>query len=133
MSAPLRTLPIVARLVLAAVLLCGMTFGQTGFSQRSVHSCHRVAAASDCQPCCAAMPCCLASHRSGNTPALPEPLGNDSGHSSGHGLAAVTLTLIPTFDFLPPPSSMGATVFRRTLPLALVAAPRGAVSCIWLI
>jgi hypothetical protein len=141
MSAPLRNLPILARIILLAGLFCGVALGQAGYSQSPLDSCvvsgspgnHAWTAPADRHPCCAAMPCCLVSRHSANSPVLPEPLSNNGGHSLAHAQAAVTLILLGTFDFLAPPKRLGVVAGRRVAPLALGSAPRGAVSCIWLI
>ena len=142
MTTTLRTLPMAAKLVLIVGLLCGVVFTQVGNAQPAALSC-TVASASqvptvaapavDCQDCCAAMPCCLLSKKAPDAPVHPEPLSNGRSSQLDHAPVAVTLTPVPTFDFLAPPQLPKVLAGSRVAAPRRECAPRGAVSCIWLI
>lgn len=142
MTTTLRTLPLMAKLVLVVGLLCGVIFAQVGIAQPAAVACavaapsqmQTVAApAVNCLDCCAAMPCCLLSKKAADTPVHPEPLSTERNFQSDHAPVAVTFTLIPTFDFLAPLQSPRILAKNRVAQPKRECAPRGAVSCIWLI
>lgn len=141
MITTLRTLPIVARFVFVVGLLCSVIFAQVadahlpalactvaGFSQEQT-----VALAVDCHDCCAAMPCCLLSKKASEVPAKPEPMSSERNSQLDHAPVAVTLTPIPTFDFLTSLPASRILARERQVQSARGNAPRVAVSCIWLI
>ena len=142
MSATLRTLPTVAKIVLAVGLLCGIVFAQMGYARPVALVCavagpsqpQAVAApAVNCQDCCAAMLCCLLSKKASDAPVHPEPLSNDRSSQLDHAPVAVTLTPVPSFNFLAPPQLPKVIARSRVAAPRRECAPRGAVSCIWLI
>lgn len=140
MSANLRTLPFMAKVVLVVGLLSGVIFAQSGFGAPLDNPCARPSAVADqrpaamsCQHCCAAKPCCLVSRSHSDPTPRPEPLSTERNHSLDHASLAVTLTTIPTFAFLAPPPRSRASARDLSARATREQAPRGAVSCIWLI
>jgi hypothetical protein len=142
MSASLKFLPLLAKIVLIAGLFCGVISSQLGFTQSAEDACVMAdksaadAAAAPmvgCGQCCAAMPCCLTSKPDSDTPLHPQPLSNERSRQVDHSPVAMTLALIPTFDFLAAPPKAGTTSGNKVLAPTLGRAPRGGVSCIWLI
>lgn len=124
-------------------LLCVLIFTRAGFSQLPGEPCgieastlseeHASTPAVDCHQCCAAMPCCLTSKPASDAPPRPEPLSNERGHQLDHAPVAVTLTLVPTFDFFASQRNSRLFAGSKAASPTRERAPRGAVSCIWLI
>lgn len=142
MTTTLRTLPMVAKLVLVVGLLGGVVFAQVANARPAALACtvagssqaRTVAAAAvNCQDCCAAMPCCLLSKTAPGVPAHPEPLSDERNSQLDHAPVAVVLTPVPTFDFLAPQQLPKSFARHRVARPTWEGAPRGAVSCIWLI
>jgi hypothetical protein len=142
MSTNLKMLPFLAKIVLVAGLFCGVISSQCGFAQSADAACVMAeksaanAAAAPmvgCQHCCAGMPCCLTSRPEKNTPPHPEPVGNESTYQLGHAPCVATFTLVSSFDSLPLPQEAMIRVRVKAALAAHARAPRGAVSCIWLI
>ncbi len=142
MITTLRTLPMVAKLVLVVGLFCGVIFAQVGNAQPAALACTvagpapaqtDAAPAINCLDCCAAMPCCLLSKTAPDVPTHPEPLSNERNSQLDHAPVAVTLTLVPTFDFLASLQPARILAKNRVAQPKRECAPRGAVSCIWLI
>lgn len=142
MTTTLRTLPRVAKLVLVVGLLCGIIFAQVGNAQKADLACtvaspspvQTVAApATNCLDCCAAMPCCLLSKSAADAPTRPEPLSNERNSQLDHAPMAVVFTPVPTFDFLTPQQWSRSLAKSKVVQRTWESAPRGAVSCIWLI
>ena len=131
------------RAVFVLGLLCTLIFTQAGFSQLPSEPCGVNASISsegrasapgvDCHQCCAAMPCCLTSKPASDTPSRPEPLSNEQGQQLDHAPVVATLTLVPTFDLFASPQKSRLLAGNRQFQPARQCAPRGAVSCIWLI
>ena len=132
-----------SRAVSVLGLLCILIFTQAGFSQLPSEPCGIEASMSsegrasastvDCHQCCASMPCCLTSKPAADTPSRPEPLGNERSQQLDHAPVVATLTLVPTFDFFASPQKSRLLAGNRQFQPAHQCAPRGAVSCIWLI
>ena len=132
-----------SRAVFVLGLLCILVFTQAGFSQLLSEACGVEASMPsegraststvDCHQCCAVMPCCLTSKPASDTPSRPEPLSNERSHQSDHAPVAATLTLVPTFDVFASPQKSRLLAGNRQFQPARRCAPRGAVSCIWLI
>ena len=132
-----------SRAVFVLGLLCILIFTQVGFSQPPSEPCGIEGSTSsegraststvDCHQCCAAMPCCLTSKPASDTPSRPEPLSNEHSQQLGHAPVVATLTLVPTFDFFASPQTSRLLTGNKQFQPVREHAPRGAVSCIWLI
>lgn len=131
-----------AKLVLVVGLLCSVMFARAGGAQPAMLACavagpsQAQAVASplvNCEDCCAAMPCCLLSKKTTDAPARPEPLSNERSSQLDHAPVAATFTPVPTFDFLTALQRPRILAKNRVAQPRCDCAPRGAVSCIWLI
>ena len=143
MRALSRTMPKLAKAVLAVVLLCAVLLAQSGYTQPAPLACVMGGVSVDqpttatpvasCQHCCTSSPCCLLSKTANDTAPHPEPLSNERNSQWDHAPVAVTFTPVPTFDFLAPLQLPRILAKDRIGQPKRDCAPRGAVSCIWLI
>jgi hypothetical protein len=140
MAATSKTLPLLPKLVLVLGMLCGFVFAQAGAVYSSPNVCATAGAAQadkpvaavSCQCCCAEAACCLLSKKSPDTSGQREPLSTAGSRPLDHAPVALgPLSMRPCVSLAWQKPTFLAGDKRFALPVG--RAPRGAVSCIWLI
>jgi hypothetical protein len=137
-----RTLPLLAKVLLVAGLLCAVVAVRAANWSSTEGPCVMSAASSanplktaamGCHDCCQAAACCLLSKKSADAASHSEPLSNERSRNLDQAPSALACTFIRSLDLFPPPQKIRGLATDRAILPAVWRAPRGAVSCIWLI